>query len=138
MLVTPWNNAVFAFATTAARNFAYKTGQQLFWVQASDTPPPEFITDYSSSQLEQMKKRWLNYNYRRTGDVLSLLPCCYDMPLRITHSGESSWKQHGVNKGGLCRFKGFKFDPIDEEWVHEATGNEIILKAVPRKMYVQM
>ena len=138
VLITPWNDAVFAFATTAARNFAFKKGAQLFWVQAADAPPPEFSTDYTPTQLENMKKRWLQYNSRKTGDVLSLLPCCFDMPFRITHRGNDSWKQHGVYKGGLCRFKGFQFDDADEEWDHQTSDNEIILKALPKKMYVHM
>jgi len=45
VLITIWNDAVFTFGITAARNFAFRTGQQLFWVQAADIPPPDFVTD---------------------------------------------------------------------------------------------
>ena len=138
ILITPWNDAVFAFANMSARIFAYGTRQQLYWAQASDWPPNHFASDYTQSQLEAMKKNWLHYNSRKTGDILSLLPLCLNMPLRVTHRGQDGWKEYGIFKGALCKFKGFELGDADKTWVHESSNNEIILREMPKKLYVEM
>ena len=62
MLVTPFNKAVFQFATHRAETFAAEEGQQLFYMQAIDTPPANFADTYETDELEQKKRSWLQYH----------------------------------------------------------------------------
>ena len=87
ILITQFNVAVFYFAQERALNFARSTNAPAFWIQAADSPPNWFCNGYSKEELLALKKKWLAYHARKTEGVLSLLLCCYDMPLRVTHSG---------------------------------------------------
>eukprot|EP00973_Karenia_brevis_P060975 8478717-Karenia_brevis.AAC.1 len=61
-------------------------------MQAVDSPPAWFAGSMSKSEMEDMKKMWLQYHARKTEGVLSICPFCYDMPLRITHGNGYLYK----------------------------------------------
>lgn len=136
--ITPFNKAVFYYGTKRAQKFAEATKQQLFWVQATDTPPSWFSSGYTKSELAQLKKKWLHYHARKTEGVLSLLPCCLDMPYRVTHSHGHEFKEYGIHNGAECILKGWTLDNADMDNLKDSTASEVILQHLPVKFYVEM
>ncbi len=61
--ITPFNKAVFVYATKRARKFAEAARRQLFWVQATDTPPAWFASGYSKTELAKEKKKWMRRTF---------------------------------------------------------------------------
>ena len=96
------NETVGNYAFNKARLFAEHTGAQLLWVQAEDYLDDPHFADLTQEKKKERKRQWLNpkYNFRRTGCIPTLLPLCYDLPLRVMHGnygGQSAeLKAHGV------------------------------------------
>ena len=131
--------AVFYFAQQRAVNFARTHKRQAFWIQAIDTPPNWFCNGYSTTELEEMKKRWLAYHARKTEGILSLLLCCYDMPLIVKHSGGPDYKKYGVHNGSRCRLKAWELDDKDAECMQaESDEGMLVLKAMPKILYIEL
>ena len=63
--ITPFNKAVFFYAARRARKLAEATKQQLFWVQATDTPPAWFAGGYSKAELLTLMRKWLHFHARK-------------------------------------------------------------------------
>ena len=138
VLITPFNKAVFQFAVHRAQRFAAQSGHQLFWMQAVDSPSASFAESMSKGELQQMKQNWLRYHARKTEGILSSCPCCYDMPLRITHGNGYLYKDCGVHNGATCILKGWQLHEKDLENTDSHGSKEIILQALPKKLIVQM
>ena len=83
--ITEYNQPVCLYAQVRAQMFARHHKRQLFWIQAEDIPPAMHFSEYASSELQGLKKKWLlpTYHARKTQGVLSLLPCALDMPYRL-------------------------------------------------------
>ena len=133
VLITQYNMAVFYFAQERAISFARQSEAQAFWIQAADSPPNWFCNGYSTTQLEELKRKWLAYHARKTEGVLSLLLCCYDMPFVVKHSGGPDYKKYGVHNGSRCRLKAWKLHEKDETTIQSNTTDEmIVLQAMPQ------
>ena len=138
VLITPFNKAVFQFAIHRAQNFAAASGKQLFWMQALDNPPAWFAGDFSKKELEDMKKKWLQYHAKKTEGILSMCPCCYDMPVRITHGNGSHCKDYGISNGSTGILKAWQFAKEDMEAIRDDSSPQVVLKALPHKLVIQM
>jgi len=138
VLVTPFNKAVFQFAIHRAQNFAAATGQQLFWMQAIDNPPAWFAGSMSKSELEEMKQTWLQYHAKKTEGILSLCPCCYDMPMRVTNGSGYMSKNYGIHNGAQGVLKAWQFADSDVEAANTAASQQVVLHALPKRLVLKM
>ena len=86
LFITRCNEPVGAYALQRSRLFALAGRCQLLWIQAEDYLEDVHFSDKSMAQKTQMKKRWLHphFHTRRTGGIPSLLPLCYDLPMRCS------------------------------------------------------
>ena len=69
---------------------------------------------------------------------MSICPCCYNMPLRITHGNGYLYKEYGVHNGATCILKGWELHDKDLESPDTHGGKQIVLRALPKKLIVQM
>ena len=105
-------------------------------MQAIDNPPAWFADSMSKPELEAMKHKWLQYHAKKTEGVLSICPCCYDMPVRITHGNGFLFKEYGVHNGSCGTVKGWQFADADvEEW-KTTPDRQIVLKALPKRLVI--
>ena len=112
--------------------------EQLFWMQAIDNPPEHYQDLFSSKdELQKKKQSWLRYHARKTGGIMSICPCCYNMPLRITHGNGYLYKEYGVHNGATCILKGWELDDTDLGSL-DGGAKQIVLRALPKKLIVQM
>ena len=141
VFITEFNQPVCLYSLLRSQMFAQSRQQQLFWIQAEDFPPRAFFGDKSESELKELKAKWLrpSFHARKTDGILSLLPCTYDIPLRVTNVGRNSTcKKHGVHNGSLCRLRQWALHEVDEARVRENTDTEIVLQYLPKVLYVEM
>ena len=84
LFVTRCNEPVGAYALQRARLFAQAASSQLLWIQAEDYLDDPHFADLSMAEKIKRKRPWLHSHFhtRRTGGVPSLLPLCYDLPMR--------------------------------------------------------
>ena len=106
--------------------------EQLFWMQAIDNPPAWFASTMTKAELQQMKQNWLRYHARKTEGILSICPCCYNMPLRITHGNGYLYKEYGVHNGATCILKGWELHDKDLESPVSHGSRQIVLQALPK------
>ena len=107
-------------------------------MQATDTPPAWFARGDSKAELLKAKKKWLQFHARKTEGVLSLLPCCVDMPFRVTHNHGHEFKEYGIHNGAQCVRKAWTLDVQDMALLANNTDGEVSLQCLPEKLYVQM
>ena len=88
--------------------------------------------------MQDLKKKWLKFHARKTEGVLSLLPCCLDMPYRVTHSHGPEFKEYGAHNGAECVFKSWQLDEADMKRLQDNTEGEVVLQYLPIRLYVQM
>ena len=69
---------------------------------------------------------------------MSICPCCYNMPLRITHGNGYLYKEYGVHNGATCILKGWELDDTDSGSLDSGGAKQIVLRALPKKLIVQM
>ena len=84
LFITRCNEPVGAYALQRSRLFAQATCSQLLWIQAEDYLDDPHFADLSMAEKIKRKTPWLHphFHTRRTKGVPSLLPLCYDLPLR--------------------------------------------------------
>ena len=84
LFVTRCNEPVGAYALQRARIFAHATRSQLLWIQAEDYLDDPHFADLTMPEKIKRKTPWLHphFHTRRTGGIPSLLPLCYDLPMR--------------------------------------------------------
>ena len=84
LFVTRCNEPVGAYALQRARVFAHATSSQLLWIQAEDYLDDPHFADLTMPEKIKRKLPWLHphFHTRRTGGIPSLLPLCYDLPMR--------------------------------------------------------
>ena len=138
VLITPYHRAVFQFSAHRAQSFARAQGHQLFWMQAVDNPPLQVTEGHSKADLQEMKKRWLQFHSKKTEGVLSLCPCCRDMPVRVTSGKVYKSKEYGVHNGSCGILKSWELAQDDIEMLKTATDEQIVLKRLPMKLIIQM
>ena len=139
VLITPFNESVFYFAQQRAINFAKTSGAPSFWIQAADCPPAWFRSGYSTEDLLQLKKKWLEYHARETDGILSLLLlACYNMPYKVTCSHGQDFKKYGVHNGSRCRLKAWDLGEADVELCRSQHEEAMILKEMPKTLFVEM
>ena len=138
VLITPFNKAVFQFAIHRAQSFAAANGQQLFWMQAIDSPPAWFAGSMNQTELEEMKRNWLQYHAKKTEGVLSICPGCYDMPMRITHGNGYMFKQYNIHNGATCFLRGMELADVDVEYLKTTEARQVVLQALPKRLIVHM
>ena len=96
-------------------------------MQATDTPPAWFTTAYSKGELSTLKLKWLHYHARKTEGILSLLPCCAEMPFRVTHSHGNEFKEYGIHNGAECVLKSWTLEESDLEQLQHNISGEVVL-----------
>ena len=138
MLITPFNQAVFQFASHRAQTFAAQHGYQLFWMQAVDHPPAWYGDTMTKKELEEAKGRWLRYHARKTEGILSLCPCCYDMPLRVTHGNGYLCKEYGIHNGATGILKAVHFGDEDCDALKGCADQQVVLASLPQRLILQM
>ena len=86
LFITRCNEPVGTYALQRSRLFAQATSSQLLWVQAEDYLDDPHFADLSMAEKVKRKSPWLHphFHTRRTGGIPSLLPLCYDLPMRCT------------------------------------------------------
>ena len=84
LFITRYNEPVGAYALQRARLFAKAHHRQLLWTQAEDYLDDPYFASLSVADKIKRKKPWLtaHFHVRRTGGIPSLLPLCYDLPMR--------------------------------------------------------
>jgi len=87
----------------------------LLWIQAEDTLPSGHFSHYSSKDFQDIKKKWLSpsYHARWTESIMSLLPICFNLSLRITSgqckdSASSSWMDVARGRRSKTALKFFR------------------------------
>ena len=136
--ITPFNKAVFCYAGNRARKFAEASGEQLFWITATDTPQAWFSAGYDKQQLLAMQKRWAHYHARKTEGILSMLPACNNMPYTVMHSHGEEFKEYGVHKGSQGILVGWILDEEDSKALEDNEDGEVVLSLLPKILFLQM
>jgi len=138
------NETVGNYAFHKARLFAKQTSQQLLWVQAEDYLDDPHFANLTQEEKKERKSKWFNskFHLRRTGCIPTLLPLCYDLPLRVMHGnygGQSAeLKAHGVYNQARCRLRGWELHEIDAVRLIDSPESEVILLHLPRRLFVEM
>ena len=82
------------------------------------------------------------FHARRTGGIPSLLPLCYDLPLRLSFASygarQKQLKDHGVYNQARCRVRGWELHETDAVRVKESNDPELILQHLPKRIFVEM
>ena len=138
VLITEYNRPVTLYAQRRSQLFARTRKQQLFWIQARDTPPAEHFGEYSTEELQQLKRTWLGFHGRKTEGVLSLFPCTYDLPSRITNGRGKDCREFKIHNGAKCRIKAWQLHPEDAEKLRNCNDEEVVLKHLPLVLFVEM
>ena len=138
VLITTYNAAAFYFGQQRALNFAKHSNAASFWIQATDAPPMWYAKDFSPELLREQKRKWLAYHSKKTGNILSLLLACVDMPYRVTHSHGTQFKEYGIHNGAKCILKGWELTERDLARVQCAEDSNIVLLDLPKILFVQM
>ena len=139
LLITEFNKPVCLYSLLRAQAYAKISRQQLIWIQAEDQPPHEHFAEYSAEQLQLLKEKWLKptYHARKTDGILSLMPCVYDMPCKITSGKGNHCKEYGLHNGSRCRLKAIAFSAEDIARVDDNNESEIVLQKLPEALWVQ-
>ena len=138
LFITRCNEPVGAYALQRARLFARANRVQLLWIQAEDYLDDPHFADLSFAEKVKRKKPWLSAHFhtRRTGGVPSLLPICYDLPVRCqfaNYGGQSKkLKEHGIYTQARCRIRGWELHESDMQILEENTDPEVILQHMPK------
>ena len=138
--ITEYNQPVCLYAQVRAQMFARHHKRQLFWVQAEDIPPAMHFAEYSSNELQDLKKKWLlpTYHARKTQGIPSLLPCAQNMPYRLMSSANRQLKDHGITKGALIRLKAWDLHEEDLEVMKTCVDDETVLKHMPTTLFFEL
>ena len=123
-----------------AKEFARQRHTQLLWMQAEDSPPAEHYGHYTKNEREKLREKWMTptYHARRTEGILSLLPLCHDMPLRVTLGNGDRFKEFGIHNGARCRLKNWTLHEEDEQHIATTADSEIVLTRMPSILWGQM
>ena len=137
-LITPYNVAVFYFAQQCALNFVHQNSASSFWIQAIDSPPNWYASGYSSTELQEQKKRWLAYHAKKNEGILSLLMACYNMPYRVTDSHGKNFAEFGIHNGAQCILKGWQLSDADLSRTQTLKHEHMVLQELPKVLYLEM
>ena len=140
VLITECNKPVCLYSLLRAQDFARHHHEQLLWIQAEDSPPSEHFAHYTRQELEEVKRKWLSpsYHARKTEGILSLLPCAYDMPLRVTSGQSKDSKEYGIHNGSRCRIRGWTLHEADAARLKDNGADQVILKHLPSTLWVEI
>ena len=111
-------------------------------MQAEDYLDDVHFAEMSTEEKLQKKSAWLrsNYHAKRTGNVPSLLPLVYDLPMRMLGGNygaqHSSLKEKGVFNQGHCLLKGWELHEDDLAQVQASEKKSIILEKLPKRLAV--
>ena len=140
ILITEFNRPVCLYALLRVQDFAQSHGQQVLWIQARDTPPAMHFGEYSQAELQALKRKWVEptYHARKTEGILSLLPCTYDLPCRVTNGNGKQCREYKVHNGTRCRVKAWSLTAADEQMLRSCTDAEVMLADMPLTLYVEL
>ena len=110
------------------------------WVQAEDSPPHEYFGDYSIEQLQTLKEKWLqpSYHSRKTDGILSLFPCVFDMPCKVTSGKGTHFKEYGLHNGCRCCLKAVSLHAEDEARLRANGDDEVVLEHLPEALWIEV
>ena len=69
----------------------------------------------------------------KTGGILGLLPCTWNLPVRFTHTLD---KKRKISKFARARLVGWELHKVDQERVAGSTDTEIVLSRQPRRLFI--
>ena len=55
-------------------------------------------------------------------------PCCYDMPVRITHGNGYKFKEYGIHNGATGVLKGWQLSEADVKKFKDSEEQQIVLQ----------
>ena len=90
------------------------------------------------------KKRGLHphFHVRRTGGVPSLLPWCYDVPMRCqfaNYGGQSKkLKEHDIYAQARGRVRKWELHESDIQLLSDTTEPEVVLQHMPKRIFIEM
>ena len=139
VLITKFNKPVTSYALQRSRLFAQIKKQQLLWIEAEDSLPRAHFSEHGNAELRAMKRQWMHYHARRSEGILSLMPCTYDLAMRVANVGNrAKFKKHGIHKGSLCRIRAWTLHEEDEALLETSKESEICLKHLPLCLFVEV
>lgn len=100
LYITRCNEPASSYALQRSQHFATASYAQIRWMEAEDYFNDVHLTDMSAEEKMERGARWhqANYHARRTGNVPSVLPLVYDLPMLLL--GGNYEAQHGRLKEG--------------------------------------
>ena len=133
LFITEFNKPACLYALRQAQAYANSKDEQLLWIVASDQPPVEYFGDYSSEELEKLKRKWLNptYHAKKTEGIPSLMPGVYGMPVRLTTGKAKFASEYGLHNGARGGLRGWELHPDDLASLSTNASNEVILTHLP-------
>jgi hypothetical protein len=139
LFITECNKPVCLYSLTRSRLFAKQRKQQLLWIQAEDSPPHEHFAHYSRADLAEVKAKWLTptYHARKTGGILSLLPCVFGMPIRVTGGQGADCKACGIHNGTKGWVRGWLLHDEDKKALQKNTEQEVVLAHLPQLIWIE-
>ena len=66
------------------------------------------------------------------------MPGCLDMPYQVTHNNGYQFREYGIHNGARCKLKSVQLDEKDAIALEGALDPEVVLQAMPIKLYVEM
>ena len=80
-----------------------------------------------------MLEKWLQLHDMKTGGIMGLLPCTWNLPVRFTHTLD---KKRKIFKFARGRLVGWELHQVDQERVAGSADTEILLSRQPRRLFV--
>jgi hypothetical protein len=142
LYITKCNEPAAAYTIARAQNFAVASREQILWVQAEDFLNDVHFSEMSSDEKMKKKEGWLqaNYHAKRTGEVPSLLPLIYNLPMRMLRGEyggqQTSLKEAGVHNQGRCLLKAWELHDCDLDLVKQSPSESIVLTSLPKRLAI--
>ena len=139
MLLCPGSEVSMIGYIMRAQSFAKVRKQQLLWIQSEDTPPNEHYAHYTKEELTAEKMKWNspNYHARKTEGILSLMPLIYGMPWRLTGGQGAHFKESGIHNSTRGCVRAWTLHEDDEKQLAACRDSELILKHLPRVVWLE-
>ena len=142
LYITRCNEPAASYALQRTVHFAVTSNAQVLWVQAENYLDDVHFAEMSAEEKLEKKSAWLrsNYHAKRTGDVPSLLPLVYNLPMRMLGGNygaeHSSLKARGVHNQGRCVLKGWELHEGDMALVQGSQVGGVVLQKLPKRIAV--
>ncbi len=135
-LIHPWNAPKYHAALVRAREYARRTARLLLWAVAEDTPMSAEHRNLDDAELDAKRREWAMYHDQKTAGVMGLLPCVWNMPLRITVTDPGN--KTVLFKHRRCRLHGWRLHQNDLSRLEGCSTPEMKLEYLPEELFVKI